>query len=534
MSRNPNASKNASPIALIILDGFGSRQSTKSNAIAMAHTPTLDSLFNTCPHTTLSASGLAVGLPEGQMGNSEVGHLTLGAGRVIPQDLTRIDESIQNSSFSQHPLLKEAFETLKKNQGTLHVLGLLSPGGVHSHENHLHALLQAAKKHQINTIVHAFLDGRDTPPTSAMSSIKKLESFCDTQQKNEIQGSSNGSHTSLIRIGTLCGRYYAMDRDKRFERSQKAYDLLTQNTADYHATTAEEALNMAYQRGETDEFVQPTVVGKEAPIQTGDGVIFMNFRSDRARQLSFALTQSDFQGFKRAKIPTLRFFITLTEYAPELRASVLFPSLEVTKSLSEILANSKKSQLRIAETEKYAHVTYFFNAGRETPYPGEDRILIPSPKVSTYDLAPEMSADAITDQLVDAIQKKQYEVIICNFANADMLGHTGNLEATIQSIETLDRCLKRIIDALSTVGGEALITADHGNAEMMFDDHHQQPHTAHTNELVPFLYFGRPAHITHEQGTLADVAPTMLYLLGLPIPSVMTGKSLLAFDFSPP
>lgn len=506
------------PIALIILDGWGERKAQSANAIAMAKTPIWDSLLQTYPHTTLSACGLDVGLPEGQMGNSEVGHLTMGAGRVVYQDLTRISKSIETGAFKQIPLLIKTFQTARDHNQTVHLLGLLSPGGIHSHEAHLYAMIQLAVEIGVKKIViHAFLDGRDMPPRSAKASIQALE---DLISKTLSQGEGIN-----IRIGSISGRFYAMDRDKRWDRTQAVYTLLTEGKGE-RAASAFEALEASYARGEFDEFVRPTLIDPDALIKDNDVVIFMNFRADRARQLSYALTDPLFSGFKRIVFPKLSAFLTLTQYASDLAVEVIFPPDSLLNMLGEYLQNHHYKQLRIAETEKYAHVTYFFNGGRESSFQNEDRILIPSPKVAHYDECPEMSADFITKQLVSLIQEQRYDVIVCNYANADMVGHTGNVKATVQAIETLDRCLGAVIAALKKVGGEALITADHGNAEIMFDEKTQQPHTAHTLERVPFVYVGRPFFITHENGNLSDIAPTLLTLMGLTPPPEMTGTPL--------
>jgi len=508
------------PLALIVLDGFGYRTSEQANAIAQANTPFWDSLWQSYPHATLSASHQDVGLPDGQMGNSEVGHLTMGAGRVISQDLVRVSNEIQSGQFYKNPVLLTAFEHIKKNGSTLHVLGLLSPGGVHSHENHLFALLKFAKEVGLTKIiVHPFLDGRDTPPKSAEASLKILEALQDDH----------------LKIGSISGRYYAMDRDKRYERTETVYALLTENKASFSANSALTALHNAYARSETDEFVKPTRIGNFPAIQEGDTVLFMNFRSDRARQLSYALTDPHFTGFKRKVFPKLATFISLSEYAKDISARILYPPVSLENMLGAVLEQHKLHQLRIAETEKYAHVTFFFNGGREIPFQNEDRILIPSPNVATYDHHPEMAAREITEKLVQAILNQSYDVIICNFANADMVGHTGQFEATVKAIEVLDECLKKIVTALKQVGGEVIITADHGNAEYMFDEKTRQPHTAHTDELVPFVFVGRPVamspflkknNLNEPAGTLADIAPTMLSLLGVEIPKEMTGNIL--------
>lgn len=515
--------KQPRPITLIILDGWGHREETQANAIALAHTPYWDSLWQKYPHGFLDASGHSVGLPNGQMGNSEVGHLTMGAGRIIYQDFTRIETAIYDGSFFANPILKDAVDHTVKAQKAIHIMGLLSPGGVHSHETHIQAMIKFAHQHHATHVyIHAFLDGRDTPPQSAEASLKALNDYC--------QGLQCGKIISII------GRYYAMDRDKRWERTQSAFDLITLGKASYQATDAINALELAYTRGENDEFVKATLIQQsaESPItlQDDDTVIFMNFRADRARQLTQALIDKNFTGFVRAKTPRVN-VITLTEYDATFQLPVAFPPQTLTHILGEHVSQLGLRQLRIAETEKYAHVTFFFNGGVETPYPGEDRVLIPSPKVATYDLKPEMHAPEMTDRLIEEIKKGSYDLIICNFANADMVGHSGNLAATIKAIETLDTCLGRIITALHTAGGEALITADHGNAEIMFDEQTQQAHTAHTQQVVPLLYIGRPATIVKSPGALSDVAPTLLYLLNQTKPKEMTGENLLAFVDKP-
>lgn len=514
------------PLALIILDGWGYREASEYNAIAKANTPCWDKLWRENPHCTLSGSGQDVGLPIGQMGNSEVGHLTMGAGRRVAQDLSAIAEALQSGEFFQNSVFKAAFDKAIAQDSVLHILGLLSPGGVHSHEDHIHALIDYAKQSGVKQIsLHCFLDGRDTPPRSAKASLLALDKHC-----HSLEG---------VRIASISGRYYAMDRDKRYDRTKQVYELLTEGKAQYQATTAMLALEAAYARKETDEFVTPTLIGlvkenlKESRslssgiIQDNDLVIFMNFRADRARQLSYALTDPKFQGFKRNHIPKLAAFVTLTEYAKDIQAEIAFPGPDLHNILGECLQNAGLSQLRVAETEKYAHVTFFFNGGREEPFLGEDRILVPSKPVATYDEQPEMSAIEVTDQLVEAILKRSYDVIICNFANADMLGHTGNFAATVQAIEVLDQCLARIVEALQKVNGQAIITADHGNAEYMFDKNLQQPHTAHTLARVPFIYIGRSANCPYTDGILSDIAPTMLYLLGVEVPKEMTGRCLI-------
>lgn len=505
------------PLALIILDGWGYREEKDANAIAQAKKPFWDHLWKNYPHTLISGCGRCVGLPDGQMGNSEVGHLNMGAGRIVHQDLTRIDAAIEDKTFFSNPTFIQAIDRAVQSQKAIHILGLLSPGGVHSHERQISAMIElVAKRDAKKVYLHAFLDGRDTPPKSAHSSITTL-----SQQLMQLQ---------CGHIASIIGRYYAMDRDKRWERIEKAYDLLTLGKADHHATDAADALAQAYARSETDEFVRATTIHSEQAspitINNGDTVIFMNFRADRARQLTRAFTDLDFKGFTRKTWPEVT-FVSLTEYDNTLKTDVAFAPEPLNNILGEYLSGLHYKQLRIAETEKYAHVTFFFNGGIEKPFPGEDRILIPSPKVATYDLQPEMSAPELTEKLVHAIQGETYDVIICNFANPDMLGHTGNLPATIKAIETIDHCLEKIITALQKVGGEAIITADHGNAELMFDHQTHQPHTAHTHELVPLIYVGRNALIVKKQGILSDIAPTMLYLLGLNQPNEMTGERLI-------
>lgn len=507
------------PILLLILDGWGFSKKKEHNAIAMANTPHWDHLLKTYPHTLLDASGLAVGLPEGQMGNSEVGHLTLGAGRVIYHDLTRINKAIETGEFFKNPCLLAEFKKILSNQQSVHLIGLLSSGGVHSHERHWYALLELAAQQGIKSCyLHPFLDGRDTPPQSAAPSLKRLEAKC--------------AQLGIGKIASLMGRYYAMDRDKRWQRTQAAYDCLTLGEANYQASTALQGLQLAYDRGETDEFVSPTRITQTntsyLKINEGDLVIFMNFRADRARQLSHAFLDKQFKAFPRHSHPRLAGFISLTNYASTIPSQIAFPQQNLRNGLGDYLAQHHLTQLRIAETEKYAHVTFFFNGGNETPLMNETRILIPSKKVSTYDKVPEMSAPEITEHLLNVIKEKKYDVIICNFANPDMLGHTGNLSATLQAIQCIDDCIGKIITCLKQYDGEALITADHGNAECMFDEKTQQAHTAHTNELVPFIYVGRPAKINPiKHPSLADIAPTLLYLLNLHKPQEMTGQNLL-------
>jgi len=516
-TRSPVVHPAVRPVVLVILDGFGERPPAPDNPIANASMPNWRQLLASTPHTTIDASELRVGLPPGQMGNSEVGHLNIGAGRVVYQDFTRIDHAIATGEFAANPVLTTAVDTARTRQSALHVLGLLSPGGVHSHERQIAAMVElAAARGATRILVHAFLDGRDTPPRSAGPSLAFLESVC--------------ARSPGARIASIVGRYYAMDRDQRWDRVAEAYDLLVDGRAPYAAASASLALEAAYARGENDEFVKATAIvdpsGKPATMADGDVVVFMNFRADRAREMTRALTSPEFAGFPRPRVPALAGFVCLTSYGDEFAAlPAAFPPQTIGNSFGEYLAHLGLTQLRIAETEKYAHVTYFFNGGVEQVYPGEDRILVPSPKVATYDLQPEMSAPEVTDKLVAAITSRKYDAIVCNYANADMVGHTGNFDATVHAVETLDACIGRVVAAARDVGGEVLITADHGNAEMMFDPATGQPHTAHTLNRVPFVYAGRPATMAAD-GALQDIAPTMLALMGLPQPPEMTGKSL--------
>ena len=512
------------PVLLIILDGFGYREPAPDNAISLADTPNWDRLWNEAPHTLIDASELHVGLPEGQMGNSEVGHLNIGAGRVVYQDYTRIELAIRNGELAHLPVLVEAFATARKSGASVHIMGLLSSGGVHSHEGQLHAAVSAAVGAGAQSVaVHAFLDGRDTPPKSAAPSLDAMSAHCAALARNGTR----------CRIATISGRYFAMDRDKRWDRVQLAYDAIVDAQSPHRAIDARVALNEAYARGETDEFVKPTMIGDGAQVVDGDVVIFMNFRADRARELTQALIDPSFDGFARGRAPKLARYVTLTHYSDEISANpvvrVVFAPQEVHESFGEVIALRGLKQLRIAETEKYAHVTYFFSGGREEAFDGEDRVLVASPKVATYDLKPEMSAREVTDRLVEAIESRKYAAIICNYANSDMVGHTGNIEAAKKAIEAIDACLGRAIPAQRAIGGEVLITADHGNAEQMFDPATHQPHTAHTLERVPFVYVGRPARLA-EGGALQDVAPTLLRMMGLAQPEPMTGRSLVEFE----
>ncbi len=509
-------SKRPSPLLLVVLDGWGYSESATGNAIHGARKPVWDALWKNHPHTLIRTSGTDVGLPADQMGNSEVGHLNLGAGRVVYQEFSRISRAIKTGAFYDNPTLTGAVDKARTHDKAVHILGLLSPGGVHSHEDHILAMAELAVRRGAKKVyVHAFLDGRDTPPKSAQGSLKAL------QDKFSALGCG--------RIASLIGRYYAMDRDHRWPRIQEAYDLITQGKAEFQAPDALSALDRAYARGESDEFVKATAIvppgAKPVRVEDGDVVVFMNFRSDRARQITRPFIEPDFDGFQRALRPNLGAFVTLTEYSDDFDIPVAFPAERLNNVFGAYVAQRGLHQLRIAETEKYAHVTFFFNGGEERPFEGEDRILVPSPLVATYDLQPEMSAPRMTERLVQAIESGKYDVIICNFANPDMVGHTGNFDAAVKAIEAIDAALGKIQPALRRAGGEMLITADHGNAEQMIGDGTGQAHTAHTTNPVPFIYVGRPALIA-KGGVLSDVAPTLLYLMGLPIPAEMTGRPL--------
>ena len=509
------------PALLIILDGFGCRKCSTDNAIALADKPHWDTYWQQYPHTLIQASESAVGLPSGQMGNSEVGHLNIGAGRVVYQEFTRIDLAIKDKAFFTNPALKKCIAVALQNDKALHILGLLSDGGVHSHEAHIHAMLSMAAQAGLKKIyLHVFLDGRDTAPKSAEIYLARLQAKIDAL------------HTG--QIASIIGRYFAMDRDRRWQRIKAAYDLITLGKSEFTAPDALTGLALAYARGESDEFVKATriVADGTAPVQIedGDSMIFMNFRSDRARQISRPFIEPDFAEFERTRYPKLADFCTLTGYSDEFDVSVAFPPERISNSFGAYIAQLGLTQLRIAETEKYPHVTFFFNGGEETVYAGEERILIASPDVATYDLQPEMSAFELTDKLIAAIERRHFDAIICNFANADMVGHTGDLAATIKAIEALDACLGRVVPAMLATGGEILITADHGNAELMLDEISQQAYTAHTTNLVPLLYISSRAAKLAEAGALEDISPTLLDIMGVPQPAEMTGKSLLQFS----
>lgn len=502
-------------VVLLILDGWGFRDQNKYNAIANAQIPQWQNWWASRPHRLLDASGLAVGLPAGQMGNSEVGHMHIAAGRTILQDLTYINRAIESGEFANNAAFLQTIHAAKKHNKAIHVMGLLSDGGVHSHENHLFEFLACCQSHSCpNVYLHLFLDGRDTPPQSARHYLQHLQSHL--------------ANTS-IRICTLSGRYYAMDRDNHWSRTEMAYQAIAEGHTPYRYQTAEDALDDFYHQGIFDEFIPPTQIGTCVPMTPGDSVFFFNFRADRARQLTEAFLapeKSGRIGFKRQPI-SLDHFISMTSYGAHLSTEIAFPPRQLPNTLGEVIAKHGLSQLRLAETEKYAHVTFFFNGGQENGFINEDRQLIPSPQVATYDLKPEMSAEILTKTLVNAIEQAHYDVIICNYANADMVGHSGNFDATIKAIEALDKALQKIGQAVEKMQGELLITADHGNAECMFDELSQQPHTAHTSEPVPLLYVGQtPRQFKSGPASLADVAPTLLALLGISPPEEMTGRPL--------
>lgn len=507
------------PVVLVILDGWGYREDADGNAIAAAKTPVMNSLWAAYPHTLIRTSGKAVGLPEGQMGNSEVGHLNIGAGRVVPQELVRISDAVEDGSILSNPALVQICQDVRNRNSKLHLVGLCSEGGVHSHLNHLLGLLDLAKAQQISQVcIHAITDGRDTTPKEGVEAIGQIQNYIDD--------------LGIGCIVTLSGRYYAMDRDRRWDRVKRAYDVMTQDTAG-DGRSAIEVLQDSYAEGLTDEFVLPTRIAPGA-IEPGDGVIFFNFRPDRSRQITHAFVTPGFNGFEREQICPLS-FATFTQYESDLPVLVAFEPQNLNNMLGQVIAQHGLKQFRSAETEKYAHVTYFFNGGLEEPFEGEDRELVPSPMVATYDLAPAMSAEAVTDVLTAAIEKRIYSLVVINYANPDMVGHTGDIPATIQAVETVDRCLGRLLESVSKVGGTAIVTADHGNAEYMRDEQ-GNPWTAHTTNLVPLLLVeGEVAKISghgtdvalRSDGRLADIAPTILEILQLPQPIEMTGHSLL-------
>ncbi|ABO51491.1 phosphoglycerate mutase [Desulforamulus reducens MI-1] len=512
-------SQERKPLALVILDGWGLSQDKNGNAIAQASTPNMNQILANSSHTTLACSGEAVGLPEGQMGNSEVGHLNMGAGRVVYQELTRITKSIKDGDFFENPELLRAVQNVKEKDSALHIMGLLSDGGVHSHIKHIFAVLKLAAQQGLSKVYyHAFLDGRDVPPSSAKLYMRALLAKMKEEQVGQV--------------ATVSGRYYAMDRDCRWERTELAYRALVYSEG-LQANSPLEAIDVAYERGETDEFVKPTIVTDDkkqplAKISQGDSVIFINFRPDRARQITRAFVDDDFAGFDRGTKHPQVYFVCMTVYDKTIEAPVAFPTHKLVNTLGEWLSKQGLKQLRLAETEKYAHVTFFFNGGVEAPNPNEERVLIPSPKVATYDLKPDMSAYEVADAFVEQINKETFDVIITNFANPDMVGHTGDLAATQVAIETVDQCLGKVVAAVLEKGGTVLVTADHGNAEKMLDEK-GGPFTAHTTDPVPFVLIGNQykGAKLREDGSLSDIAPTMLDILGLAKPAEMTGKSLL-------
>ena len=505
------------PLALIILDGWGYSENPEHNAIMAAKTPFWDQLWQDHPHTLIHASGEGVGLPGTQMGNSEVGHLNIGAGRVVYQELTRISKAIADGSFFDNAELCRAVDAAVDSDKAVHIMGLLSPGGVHSLDSHIEAMVKMAARRGAEKIyVHVFTDGRDTSPKSALESIRRLEkTFADVGKG---------------RVASVVGRFYAMDRDQRWQRVAKAYDLITRGEGEFQADSSEQALEAAYARDETDEFIQATVVGDPVGVEAGDALVMMNFRADRMREITQTLSDPDFCGYDRGEFKQPGAVVTLTEYKEEFGLPVAFPPTKLTNLLGECLSHHGLTQLRIAETEKYAHVTFFFNGGSDVPSEGEERELIPSPQVETYDLQPEMHAEAVADGVVSAIKNGRSDVIICNFANADMVGHSGNFDATVKAVEALDACLQKIWTALEAAGGEMLVTADHGNAEQLFDNEKQQRHTAHTSNPVPFVYAGQHRVKCAQQGQLSDIAPTMLRLLDLPIPDEMSHHLLVEVD----
>ena len=503
------------PVMLVILDGWGWREERPDNAVRQAKTPTFDRLWQSGPHGFLHTSGKDVGLPDGQMGNSEVGHLNIGAGRVVMQDLPRIDAAIESGEIKRAPALGDLIKKLKASGGTCHLMGLVSPGGVHSHQTHAAALAEMLAEARVPTLVHAITDGRDTPPQSAGDDIKRLLSALPKS----------------VPVATVCGRYYAMDRDKRWDRVEKAYRAMVEADAPRFAD-APAVVAGAYANKKFDEFILPSVVGDYRGMQDGDGILCFNFRADRVREILGAMLDADFSGFPRKRVVRFAAAVGMAQYSAELdkRMQTIFPPQTLTHILGEVVADAGRTQVRMAETEKYPHVTYFLNGGREEPYAGEDRIMVPSPKVATYDLQPEMSAPELTDKAVGAINSGKYDLIVLNYANPDMVGHTGSLPAAIKAVETVDTGLGRIADAIQKSGGALLVTADHGNCEMMRDPETGGPHTAHTTNPVPLLLVGARNRALDAEGRLADIAPTLLELMELPKPKEMTGTSLLRAD----
>jgi 2,3-bisphosphoglycerate-independent phosphoglycerate mutase len=498
------------PVMLVVLDGWGWREEEADNAVRLGRTPTFDRLWATCPRSFLRTSGKDVGLPEGQMGNSEVGHLNIGAGRIVMQDLPRISEAIEDGSIAQSPSLESLISSLEKSGGVCHLMGLVSPGGVHSHQDHAAALAKILAERGIPVVLHAFADGRDTPPRSAIGYIEAMQAALPAGAK----------------IGTVSGRYYTMDRDRRWERVEKAYRAIAEGEGPrFHDALA--AIEAAYARDVTDEFIAPACIGDYRGMRDGDGLLCFNFRADRVRQLLTALLDPGFDGFARSRAARFAAAVGMTSYSAALdeRLSTIFPPQVMANLLGQAVAAAGRTQLRMAETEKYPHVTYFLNGGEETQCPGEDRVLVASPKVATYDLQPQMSAPELTNKAVDAIRSGKYDLIILNYANPDMVGHTGSLEAAIKAVETVDAGLARIVKAIEQQGGALLVTADHGNCELMRDPETGEPHTAHTTNPVPAILAG--AHAAKlSNGRLADIAPTLLMLMGIPQPDEMTGRSL--------
>ena len=501
------------PLVLLIMDGWGYRPDMPDNAVSNANTPVLDQLCKDYANELISASGMDVGLPDGQMGNSEVGHTNIGAGRTVYQNLTKVTKSIADGDFFENEAFVTAIDKAINADKAVHIMGLASPGGVHSHDDHIVAAIElAAQRGAKKVYVHAFLDGRDTPPRSAAGPLARFE---EAYEK-----------LGVGRTASLIGRYYSLDRDTRWDRVEAAYNLITEAKADFTAECPLIGLEDAYARNENDEFVKPTVIGEKAALEDGDALLFLNFRADRAREITYAFTDANFSGFARNTKPAID-FVTLTEYAADITAPAAFPSESLTNTLGEWLADHNKTQLRISETEKYAHVTFFFNGGMEDEFKGEHRTLINSPAVATYDMQPEMSSVELTEKLTAAIRSQEYDVIICNYPNGDMVGHTGIYDAAVKACEAVDSCVGEVIEALKEVDGECLITADHGNAEQMIDPETGGVHTAHTNLPVPFIYFGRPATM-QTGGRLCDIAPTMLNLLEMEIPAEMTGTPLIS------
>jgi 2,3-bisphosphoglycerate-independent phosphoglycerate mutase len=515
-----NKSEKFKPVCLIILDGWGLSEKIEGNAVRIGKTPNMDSYYNIYPNTRLRPSGEAVGLPEGQMGNSEVGHLNIGAGRVVYQEFTRINKGIEDGSFFKNEVLNKAIENVKKNKISLHLMGLVSDGGVHSHIRHLEALIDLAVKNEIKDFyIHAFLDGRDVPPRSAIPYLNQVDDYLKNKGSGEI--------------ATVSGRYYSMDRDNRWERTKKSYDALVYRKGE-RFKNAEEVVKASYSNDVDDEFVIPALVEcrseEEAKVKSGDSVIFFNFRPDRARQLTRAFISRNFDKFNRGKNPPQVYFVCMTQYDKTFNTPIAFSPQKIKNTLGEVLSKNNLKQLRIAETEKYAHVTFFFNGGIEKSYKGEDRVLVPSPKVATYDLKPEMSAFEVTDAIIKRIRSMKYDVIILNYANPDMVGHTGHIDAAVKAIEAVDKCLGRVVDELNKIGGLALITADHGNAEEMYDTNKKKVITAHSTNPVPFIISDPEIKLKSDYSDLklSDIAPTILDILGMMKPKEMTGKSLIS------